>query len=177
MFNTECWLFLCSWSAGMAEELRLFLAAHPTASYTGVKGMLMRCLIRPQNITLMRYDGNIMKAIEAPKTFWGLLPCQQHLHVDTSLCVVLCESYDEGGVHVNPHFEGELFVRVACQVIFMWVFCVRSLCFALVLFSCFLFHEAHFKQANHMTELVPLLATMGYIHFEYLFMYHYVCSK
>jgi hypothetical protein len=33
----------------------------------------------------------------------------------------------------------------------------------------FSFHEAHFRQANHMTELLPLLATMGHIHFEYLY--------
>lgn len=68
ILNTDCWLFLCSWSAGMAEGLRFFLAAHPTASYTGFKGMLMICLICLLNITQMRWM-ETLKAIEALKTF------------------------------------------------------------------------------------------------------------
>ena len=49
-------------------------------------------------------------------------------------------------------------------------FSVSGAC-ALPWFSSLVFfsHEAHFKQANHMTELLSLLATMGHIHFEYLF--------
>jgi len=63
--------YYASWSAGMAEELRLFLAAHPTASYTGVKGVkklqrIQRSVIRGYNMCATTVPGPGSGVLDRP---------------------------------------------------------------------------------------------------------------